>query len=86
MQGGEPVVIQTLIPESAIEAFDLGILRGLARLDECELTPRAWAHIVLTGVLVGAQLGVEGIPKRFLDGLENGEELLALAKKIGTQP
>ena len=44
------------------------------------------SRAMLTGALVGAQVGVEGIPKRFLDGLENGEELLALAKKIGTQP
>ena len=44
------------------------------------------SRAMLTGALVGAQVGLEGIPKRFLDGLENGEELLALAKKIGTQP
>lgn len=41
---------------------------------------------MLTGALVGAQVELEGIPKRFLDGLENREELLTLAKKIGTQP
>ncbi|MEP6878571.1 MAG: hypothetical protein ABI865_06945 [Nitrosospira sp.] len=40
---------------------------------------------MLTGALVGAQVGVEGIPGRFIDGLENGKELLALAKKIGQQ-
>jgi hypothetical protein len=34
---------------------------------------------------VGAQVGLEGIPERFIDGLENGKELLALAKKLGTQ-
>lgn len=38
---------------------------------------------MLTGALVGAQVELEGIPKRFLDGLENREELLALAKKSG---
>ncbi len=43
--------------------------------------PRA----MLTGALVGAQVGIEGIPGHFLDGLENGKELLALAKKIGKQ-
>lgn len=44
------------------------------------------SRAMLTGALVGAQVGLEGIPERFLDGLENGRELLALARKIGTQP
>lgn len=44
------------------------------------------SRAMLTGALVGAQVGLEGIPGRFLDGLENAEELLTLAKKIGTQP
>lgn len=39
------------------------------------------SRAMLTGALVGAQVGLEGIPKRFLDGLENGEELLALTQK-----
>jgi len=43
------------------------------------------SRAMLTGALVGAQVGIEGIPERFLDGLENGKELLALAKRIGTQ-
>lgn len=30
------MVIQALIPESTIKALDIGILRGLARLDEGE--------------------------------------------------
>ena len=41
------------------------------------------SRAMLTGALVGAQVGLEGIPERFLDGLENGKELLALSKKIG---
>jgi ADP-ribosylglycohydrolase len=43
------------------------------------------SRAMLTGALVGAQVGVEGIPGRFIDSLENGKELLALAKKIGKQ-
>ena len=43
------------------------------------------SRAMLTGALVGAQVGLEGIPKRFLDGLDNGQELLGLAKKLGTQ-
>lgn len=31
------MVVEALIPESTIEAFNTGILRGLARWDECEL-------------------------------------------------
>jgi len=40
------------------------------------------ARCILTGALVGAQVGLSGIPQRFLDGLENAPELTALACKI----
>lgn len=40
------------------------------------------ARAMLTGALVGAQVGLEGIPQRFIDGLERGAELLGLAKRI----
>jgi hypothetical protein len=30
-------------------------------------------------------VGLSGIPQRFLDGLENSEELIALANKLGEQ-
>jgi ADP-ribosylglycohydrolase len=43
------------------------------------------SRAMLTGALVGAQVGLEGIPERFIEGLDNGQELLALAKKLGTQ-
>lgn len=43
------------------------------------------SRAMLTGALVGAQVGLEGIPARFIDGLENGAELLALAQQLGTQ-
>ena len=39
---------------------------------------------MLTGALVGAQVGVGGIPKRFMDGLENSYELLNRAEKLAT--
>ena len=41
------------------------------------------SRAMLTGALVGAQVGLEGIPERFLLGLENSDELLALCQKIG---
>ena len=39
----------------------------------------------LTGALAGAQVGLPGIPARFLDGLENGGELVELARQVGAQ-
>jgi len=41
------------------------------------------ARAILTGALVGAQVGLSGIPKRFLEGLQNGAELTALAVQLG---
>ncbi|WP_319783017.1 ADP-ribosylglycohydrolase family protein [Oceanisphaera sp. IT1-181] len=40
------------------------------------------ARAMLTGALVGAQVGLSGIPQRFIDGLANGEELVKLAKQV----
>jgi len=41
------------------------------------------ARAILTGALVGAQVGLQGIPARFVEGLERGEILLAKAKQLG---
>jgi ADP-ribosylglycohydrolase len=38
----------------------------------------------LTGALVGAQVGLCGIPSRFIDGLADGAEIVALAKRVTT--
>jgi ADP-ribosylglycohydrolase len=43
------------------------------------------ARCILTGALVGAQVGLSRIPRRFLDGLENSAELIALARQLGEQ-
>ncbi len=43
------------------------------------------ARCLLTGALVGAQVGLSGIPPRFLEGLENAAELTALARQLGDQ-
>lgn len=43
------------------------------------------ARAMLTGALVGAQVGLESIPQRFIDGLENSQALLALTRKLETQ-
>lgn len=43
------------------------------------------SRTMLTGALVGAQVGLAGIPKRFIQGLENAEELLSLAQQLAEQ-
>lgn len=40
------------------------------------------ARAMLTGCLVGAQVGLSGIPARFIEGLSDGEKLLTLAVKL----
>src|SRR5258707_537167 len=37
----------------------------------------------LTGALVGAQVGLSGIPQRFVQGLENHTKLVGLAQELG---
>jgi ADP-ribosylglycohydrolase len=41
------------------------------------------ARAMLTGALAGAQTGIGGIPRRFIDGLENSAELSELAARLG---
>lgn len=43
------------------------------------------ARAMLTGALVGAQVGIQGIPQRFIDGLEQSSELLNRAEKLAAQ-
>ena len=43
------------------------------------------ARCILTGALVGAQVGLAGIPQRFLDGLEHASALMVLARQLGEQ-
>lgn len=43
------------------------------------------ARAMLTGALVGAQVGIQGIPKRFIEGLENSSKLLDRAIKLADQ-
>jgi len=40
------------------------------------------ARAMLTGALVGAQVGIQGIPQRFIDGLEDSELLLERAQQL----
>lgn len=43
------------------------------------------ARAMLTGTLVGAQVGLAGIPQRFIDGLAEADALLALARRLAEQ-
>ena len=40
------------------------------------------ARAILTGALTGAQTGLSGLPKRFVDGLDNAAELIRLASAV----
>lgn len=40
------------------------------------------ARAILTGALTGAQTGLSGIPRRFIDGLENAAALEKLATDL----
>jgi ADP-ribosylglycohydrolase len=59
--------------------FEQGVLQSLNGGGQNQ------ARSILTGALIGAQVGLSGIPKRFLDGLENADELTALALELGEQ-
>lgn len=41
------------------------------------------ARAILTGALAGAQVGIGGIPQRFIDGLARGAELAGKARALG---
>ena len=43
------------------------------------------SRAILAGALTGAQTGLSGIPRRFVDGLENSGELLDLAGRLAKQ-
>jgi ADP-ribosylglycohydrolase len=37
---------------------------------------------MLTGALAGAQAGLSAIPKRFIEGLSGGNQIVDLAKRL----
>ncbi|CAD2221254.1 hypothetical protein AGDE_14789 [Angomonas deanei] len=43
------------------------------------------ARTMLTGALVGAQVGLQKIPQRFIDGLKDKDEILKLANSVAGQ-
>jgi len=79
---GMPCAIYHILPASYYLAsrfqddFESAILHALNGGGQNQ------ARSILTGALVGAQVGINNIPKRFVDGLSEKEELLNLARKI----
>ncbi len=43
------------------------------------------ARAMLTGALVGAQVGLGGIPRRFIEGLAQSDALRALVQRVAGQ-
>lgn len=43
------------------------------------------ARACMTGALSGAQVGLDGIPQRFIDGLVDRDEILANAEKVASE-
>lgn len=43
------------------------------------------ARAMLTGALVGAMVGIDGIPRRFIEGLERGEAYMELSSRLALQ-
>jgi ADP-ribosylglycohydrolase len=81
---GMPCAIYHIVPASYYLAsrfhndFESAILHALNGGGQNQ------ARSILTGALVGAQVGINGIPKRFIDGLNEKEEVLALSSKLAT--
>ena len=42
------------------------------------------SRAMLTGALAGAQVGLAGIPQRFIDGLTQGREIVDLAQRLNS--
>ena len=79
---GMPCAIYHMLPASYYLAarfsddFESAILHALNGGGQNQ------ARSILTGALVGAQVGIKNIPQRFIDGLNEKDELLSLATKL----
>lgn len=79
---GMPCAIYHILPASYYLAarfhndFESAILHALNGGGQNQ------ARSILTGALVGAQVGLKNIPQRFIDGLNEKDEILELAKKL----
>lgn len=79
---GMPCAIYHMLPASYYLAarfsdnFELGVLHALNGGGQNQV------RAMLTGALIGAQVGLSNIPQRFIDKLVNKDELLQLAKDL----
>ncbi len=79
---GMPCAIYHMLPASYYLAarfkddFEYGVLHAINGGGQNQV------RAMLTGALIGAQVGLSKIPKRFIDGLKEKDSLLMLAKKL----
>jgi len=79
---GMPCAIYHMLPASYYLAsrfkddFESGILHAINGGGQNQ------ARAILTGALIGAQVGFDNIPKRFIDGLNDKDELLDLSEQL----
>lgn len=79
---GMPCAVYHIFPAAYYLAARFGDDFGTAVLTAVNSGGQNQARAILTATLVGATVGLDGIPKRFLQGLERSEERLELAHKI----
>ncbi len=79
---GMPCAIYHMLPASYYLAarfnndFEMGVLHAINGGGQNQV------RAMLSGALIGAQVGLSNIPKRFIEGLVNHEELLELAEQL----
>ncbi|MFW5838553.1 MAG: ADP-ribosylglycohydrolase family protein [Bacillota bacterium] len=79
---GMPCAIYHMLPASYYLAarfkddFEAGVLHAINGGGQNQV------RAMLTGTLIGAQVGLSNIPKRFVDGLKEKDLLLMLAKRL----
>ncbi len=79
---GMPCAIYHMLPPSYYLAakfkddFESGVLHALNGGGQNQI------RAMLTGALIGAQVGLSGIPKMFIKGLKRHEQFLTLAEKL----
>ncbi len=82
---GMPCAVYHILPSSYYLAakfsgdFESGVLHAVNGGGQNQ------ARAILTGALCGAQVGIDGIPQRFIDGLKGNSYLLKLAENLAQQ-
>lgn len=82
---GMPCAIYHMLPATYYlsarfkDDFEAGVLNALNGGGQNQV------RSMLTGALIGAQVGFSNIPKRFLDGLKSKDELLKMSDKLASR-